>query len=644
MSWRLVLAIVAGVTFLGAILYALLLRRAYRMRESDLFYEVSEERTRILRDMVLDHVFDIGRRAPPEVAPPGPPQSRYANVALLGPRGGAQEGPLTPGRRYLLRLGIGPRDLASLVLDPVEFPEYALPVEGAWLDVVVSSADFDVNDGREAGGLDGATARMLLLPDGGPARTPSGEDYLDFTLRAPVEPGWYRARVGYYFRDALIQSQVIDAPVGAPGLVRAETDFTVSRSLLDLGAISDRPRVSVLLNESEDGLHHLTVRPPGGEERAVSVMSLREDSLSPLVEALRKGFAADERALASDGRSRKDLIRDLERLAPLGWKVYGNLERGLKQALKIAEKLDDAIISVSRPTTTTYTLPWNLLYRIPVTTPGKLVPCPTVNEWVESEEFADTTQPLECRYGPHAENVLCPFGFLGFRFSIECLARTDEVSRTIPVRSSAECSGIVVVGNAARPADVDHHLEGIQADLRRRFSDLRIERAAELGPVRRRLEQDQPLVYFLGHGVRPNNSSPDTYLGLANGAQLRPIDFNGWVDAAECRGRTVWDRVRPLIFLNACHSIALRPESLVGFVDAFVGSAHASGVIGTEIKVSVPVAMLIAEEFFAQLARPDDITVDRALRAARARLLKKGSIFGLVYTAYCWADLRLVPT
>jgi CHAT domain-containing protein len=102
-----------------------------------------------------------------------------------------------------------------------------------------------------------------------------------------------------------------------------------------------------------------------------------------------------------------------------------------------------------------------------------------------------------------------------------------------------------------------------------------------------------------------------------------------------------WRRNAPLVFINGCETSAARIDSWLGFVRTF-GSMNASGVIGTEIPVRSDVAAETANEFWTRLESRH--TVGESLHAARLRLLRKGDLVGLGYTAYCSAHLRLSPT
>jgi hypothetical protein len=100
--------------------------------------------------------------------------------------------------------------------------------------------------------------------------------------------------------------------------------------------------------------------------------------------------------------------------------------------------------------------------------------------------------------------------------------------------------------------------------------------------------------------------------------------------------------VRPLVFINACHSLEINPTTLISYLQAFVGLAHAAGVIGTEVKVQQALAMEFALAFFQRFTQPG-CSVDHALHEGRMDFLRDGNLFGLLYTPYCWADLTLRP-
>ena len=240
---------------------------------------------------------------------------------------------------------------------------------------------------------------------------------------------------------------------------------------------------------------------------------------------------------------------------------------------------------------------------------------------------------------PHTADLLCPFGFLGFRSDIEQLSSTEQ-----PVLSISSPPGSrVVIAETTYQVDakaLDRHITAIKTTLAR-LRDVSIDLAQGRDQLKQLISRDLPLVYFFCHGERPNAASPETFLGIGNHDIVKPADLVGWImEAYTSRRLRVWDRIRPLVFINACHSAELDPEALFNYIDVFVGGGNAAGVIGTEVKVAQDLAMEFAGIFFDQLLAPD-ATVASALRYARLAFLAKGNIFGLNYTPYCWADLSI---
>ena len=133
---------------------------------------------------------------------------------------------MTPGRvtchpypeaTLLLRISIGPLAADNQVTEPVPFPDDYLPGGDLVIDVAVSSTSFKV--GRD---LDlvpdpdrySAEDRFILPGDGSPARTRDGRTELIFVLRAPSQPGPARLRILYYYRGAVVQSQLLTMDIG----------------------------------------------------------------------------------------------------------------------------------------------------------------------------------------------------------------------------------------------------------------------------------------------------------------------------------------------------------------------------------------------------------------------------------------------
>jgi len=76
---------------------------------------------------------------------------------------------------------------------------------------------------------------------------------------------------------------------------------------------------------------------------------------------------------------------------------------------------------------------------------------------------------------------------------------------------------------------------------------------------------------------------------------------------------------------------------MLSFVSGF-SYARASGMIGTEVSIQLPVAIEVATSLFNRLCR--GIPAGVAMREMRWELVNKGSLVGLAYTLYAMADLR----
>src|SRR5579859_729300 len=173
-------------------------------------------------------------------------ESRYANAAILDPRSGQPwsfSRAIQPEDLLLLRVDIGPPSSLSQVQDPVPFPDWQLPAGDLVIDVVVTSTTFTVGPVTDSAGrlrvpAEHAHASHFVLPgDGGPARAADGGPDLTFVVGAPRSPGPARLRIIYYFRGAIIQSQLLTAVIAGPALRGGQappwslvTDYTITHS------------------------------------------------------------------------------------------------------------------------------------------------------------------------------------------------------------------------------------------------------------------------------------------------------------------------------------------------------------------------------------------------------------------------------
>jgi hypothetical protein len=311
--------------------------------------------------------------------------------------------------------------------------------------------------------------------------------------------------------------------------------------------------------------------------------------------------------------------------------------------------LDDGprpIISIVRPSGVRFSLPWNLVYEIglpsvPNARNTKL--CPSVSEWDERSPLV-VGEVHECPRSSdfdHSEDVLCPFGFWGFRQPIEAPPSVPYANAVITVPKSSRAIIAMATSGVARDA-LNDHVAKLTSALHGRFgTELDVRSVDSTKALHESIGRDLPILYFICHGHR-EPGEPDTWLALGNNDYMSPGLFVDWAISARKRKEKFWNEVRPLVIVNACHSLDIDADTMIGYLDAFTSGADAKGVIGTEVSVPQPLAMQWASVFLNALLTTG-ATAETALRQARLSFLARGSLFGLIYRADCWGHLQIVP-
>jgi hypothetical protein len=572
-------------------------------------------------------------------------EARYANMALVDVQTALPLGKdylMKPGDETVLRVDIGPLSPDTLIRKPGEFPEELLPEDsdGHWIDVMLSSTEFELADGSTASG------RLFLPKDKRRARTEDGRIYLHFSMRAPSTKGWAYARVGFYHTNNLLQSYRLVADVGGvtPVYVDEEPDFKLSETMADVTRLKRRG-LTILTNDNMDGSHQLVLRGEGMTHKVAATFRLNSDAVGEAVREMRKTLK--KIAPTEEERTKKQLIEDMERLAPLGYKLWVHIMGQIEdQSFELDDLLQEGkypVIQVARPDTAGYVFPWGLLYDIPIDSGRELTECPIIEKWREGEAMVvEGTRrcPEVLKSGkPHKSNTLCPFGFWGYRYAIEQLSSTKSLVTEIPAPTGNIEMVAALTQYKVDTKMLNEHITWLQGNLSEivmRVGDTRDEIKEHLH------DPDLHLVYFYCHGNYPDRTSGDTYLGIGNKETLTGPDFESWRTEWWRQERIkVWDKIRPLIFINACHSVDIEPDSLVSLLKAFVGRASAAGVIGTEVRVNQQLAIQVAEIFFDEFVNKGT-EVSQVLHKIQLHFLSKGNLFGLVYTPYCSADLKLV--
>jgi hypothetical protein len=236
----------------------------------------------------------------------------------------------------------------------------------------------------------------------------------------------------------------------------------------------------------------------------------------------------------------------------------------------------------------------------------------------------------------HNANVLCPFGFWGYRHVLEepaSLPRGRTLPTSIPLSSEG---GRVVVG---RSLNLEERIsEAHIGRLRTSLPGFVLSDCPSLSLLRDGLAPEElHALYFYCHGRRLTDEALDIpTIEIGDQDRIRPSDVNAWFATWPS---SHWSRVSPIVFINGCHTAELTPEAIVSFVDSFV-LTRASGVIGTEVSLGQAVAGEMAELVLAAIAA--GVPVGEAIRNARLALLRKGNLMGLAYTPFCSSSLRFV--
>jgi hypothetical protein len=228
------------------------------------------------------------------------------------------------------------------------------------------------------------------------------------------------------------------------------------------------------------------------------------------------------------------------------------------------------------------------------------------------------------------DHVVCPSGFWGFRHAMGMpISIGKGGSAAQPIITHGDSPGMVM-GVFKGFALLDAHESQLAELTKGKGWHLRTgDRRADVISMMR--DEKPSLVYFYCHGGL-QGTLPYIRVGTPREKGITRDNLRN--------SRIRWKENRPLVFINGCHTTALEPEKAFNFVGAFVRTAHASGVIGTEITVFEPLAGRFAEEFFERFVAGEP--VGGAVRGARLALLKNGNPLGLVYIPFALADLRLV--
>jgi hypothetical protein len=591
-----------------------------------------------------------------------PPAERVVNTGFADKKDARQ----TVGERitlasdtdYLFWVEIGEPLPDSIEVTPI--PVDAAVPEGA--DLVVALFGFpgelELKSRADVGELRLADGRAVVTRQPGERKAdPSAtETRMRFPVRTPKDEGSFKLRCHLYYQQVLIQSRVVTAQVtresqevrGLKPALASEVDFTLAPSLYPshLQGLSPH-RVSIMLNQSGDGTHEFRILGADGKEKLKSQASFEANELQGGIDDIRgalrlaawgteqewkgQGFRYDQ------GRSSADLLEDLIHLARRGYRFYDQIAgrlagRGSQKALR-ALMLESGYVQVAIKTFTSYVVPAAAIYDSLLQTKVR-----SDREYSLCDEFEAALgrpEPLEqtrCFKGdcPHRDEklVICPSGFWGYRHALGLPVSVGSAPDS-PTLIEYDTDPAFAVGISTDPdlhgwAD---HEKGLRALLPGLGWDERLDRQTTLDLMK---QTRAPLVYFYCHGG-VDGRVPFIQVGPKDELPISREDLR--TEEIE------WDKPRPLVFINGCHTTALSPETAIDLVSGFVETSHAAGVIGTEITIFESLAGGFGLEFFRRFLA--GIPVGEAVRQARLALLKQRNPMGLVYIPFVTASLKL---
>jgi hypothetical protein len=339
-----------------------------------------------------------------------------------------------------------------------------------------------------------------------------------------------------------------------------------------------------------------------------------------------------------------------------------------------------SVIQVTRTGPAQYVFPWALVYEYPLVSAEKWLFCPVIDEEWSPDGVRHPKEECSpdgvrrpragicCKYHDspqfkpnvpprwHDHNILCPYGFWGLKHIIEepssLPAKRLSLSSSLGnVRNEIRMSpnfnlAVGVTGDKDLKKRIEDHLNKVKGIKNLCFAPLKP--ADNWDTVTEMLKAPE-MVYLLCHGEYDvDKKKPYLSVGPRDdhpSHRIYPHDLSAWTRKPKPFGPDLdaWRKRGPLVFINGCHTSNIKPGQILSFVACF-NTLGASGVLGTETSVKLPVAIEVAESLITKLAepRPQPISVGEALREIRWELANKGNMLGLAYTLYGLADLHIV--
>lgn len=480
---------------------------------------------------------------------------------------------------------------------------------------------------------------------------------LFFAVQTPDTPGAYQLRCHIYYQQNLLQSRLVTfhvtpTPQTQEKALLSELDYTLSQTF-DKNQLENMGEtlLSVFVNSNGNETHGFRFF---GQKNLEGNAQLSENQLIRHINESRRvlRYAAwnktdpyqngDEKNYRYDPEkvSKSEIIenlkRDLRLLAQRGYQFYNDIIDAVSGSVDASEDWQNKMLSPGQIQFATkqaiqMVVPVAMIYDYGIDD-GIAVTDLSICHEFEKHLFGDT--PLEqtdCFQGkcPTKDDwtVVCPSGFWGYRHFVGLPVSVDNApDAPTSINASGKLSFAMNVSTDTAFIKRAAHEQALQGwGFQWGYADERNEALDLMG------QDAHQFVYFYCHGGLANDM-PYISVGPKDGPRLTPTNL---------RGKVRFKKIRPLIFINGCHTTALTPENGINFVKNFIQVAEAAGVVGTEITIFESIAVMFGEECIRRFL-VERQSIGEAIRGARLHMLRQSNPLGLVYVPYVMPSLKIV--
>jgi hypothetical protein len=412
------------------------------------------------------------------------PLRRFLNLSFIDAESASllrRDHALEPNHDYLLQIDIGSLRKDSLLRDlkHSEFPIERLPAvsTGYWLEVSVMGDGFLVGESPGFVFLPvvGSSWVCTCQPGGNHDCSPADrQQFLVVPIRSDKYSRPARLLISLYFQRNLLQAASIQTTLGVSGQI-AVMDYSLTSDLLDLDRLPQRT-LNVLDRRESDGSHWLVINGARGEPVNFHITEGQMDQATRLARAgLRQVHFREfggqlgskiqrENLYNKDNRKTSEqYIDDVRLLASIGWTLWTMLlsdQPGHMRSLRSLMRRP-ATVQVCRAGGSSYVFPWALVYDIPLELAAAHRPCRILAQWNSD----NASLPAECPYqDEHDVNIVCPYGFWGFRHLIEEPPSARDRDLALEIAVSQHPAGLVVARSLQLQAELaSEHLRALNS-------------------------------------------------------------------------------------------------------------------------------------------------------------------------------------